>query len=275
MKFLPRNAQRVFKKIPLFNLSKRGKFVLSVLLLTVGLFFSELLTGPLLILVGFVLSVLTVFLLYIALKDDIKPSILYPIIILPFFYTLSFALFYSLIPERLLTRIILILVYSFGLYSLFLSQNIFAISAARTINLVRSARIVSYVLTIFVLFCMASIIFSLRLPVFITPFLIVLVSFLLSFQSLWAYTEDRENTKDVTVYSGFIALMMGELSLILAVWPVTAAIYAIFLTGLFYTYLGLSHTWLEKRLFKSVLWEYVWVGVLSIVFLVLFAKWGI
>ena len=239
------------------------------------MFFSELLTGPLLILAGFVLSVLTVFLLYIALKDDIKPSILYPIIILPFFYTLSFVLFYSLIPERLLTRIVLTLVYSFGLYSLFLSQNIFAISAARTINLVRSARIVSYVLTIFVLFCMASIIFSLRLPVFITPFLIVLVSFLLSFQSLWAYTEDRENTKDVTVYSGFIALMMGELSLILAVWPVTAAIYAIFLTGLFYTYLGLSHIWLEKRLFKSVLWEYVWVGVLSIVFLVLFAKWGI
>lgn len=275
MKLLPRNAQRVLKKIPLFNLNKRGKFVLSVLLLTTGLFFSELLTGPLLILAGFVLSVLTVFLLYIALKDDIKPSILYPIIILPFFYTLSFVLFYSLIPERLLTRIVLTLVYSFGLYSLFLSQNIFAISAARTINLVRSARIVSYVLTIFVLFCMASIIFSLRLPVFITPFLIVLVSFLLSFQSLWAYTEDRENTKDVTVYSGFIALMMGELSLILAVWPVTAAIYAIFLTGLFYTYLGLSHIWLEKRLFKSVLWEYVWVGVLSIVFLVLFAKWGI
>lgn len=275
MKLLPRNAQRVLKKIPLFNLNKRGKFVLSVLLLTMGLFFSELLTGPLLILAGFVLSVLTVFLLYIALKDDIQPSILYPIIILPFFYTLSFVLFYSLIPERLLTRIVLTLVYSFGLYSLFLSQNIFAISAARTINLVRSARIVSYVLTIFVLFCMASIIFSLRLPVFITPFLIVLVSFLLSFQSLWAYTEDRENTKDVTVYSGFIALMMGELSLILAVWPVTAAIYAIFLTGLFYTYLGLSHIWLEKRLFKSVLWEYVWVGVLSIVFLVLFAKWGI
>lgn len=275
MKFLPRSVRRVFKKVPLFSLSKRGKFVLSVLFLTAGIFFSELLTGPQLILVGFLLSVITVFLLYIALKDDIKPSILYPIIILPFFYTLSFTLFYSLIPERLLTRIILTLVYAFGLYSLFLSQNIFAISAARTINLVRSARIVSYVLTIFVLFCMVSIIFSLRLPVFITPFLIALVSFLLSFQSLWAYTEDRENTKEVTVYSGFIALMMGELSLVLAVWPVTAAIYAIFLTGLFYTYLGLSHTWLEKRLFKSVLWEYVWVAVLSIVFLVLFAKWGI
>lgn len=275
MKQLQHFLKKLKKRIPQIVLNKRGKFVLFVFLLTLGMFFSEFLRGVELIIAGFALSLLTVLFLFISLREDIKPSTLYPAIILPFFYTLSFALFYTLIPGRLLTRIIFTGVYSFGLYSLFLSQNIFVISAARTINLVRSARIVSYVLTIFVLFCMASIIFSLRLPVFLTPFFIVIVSFLLSFQSLWAYTEDKENTKEVTVYSGFIALMMGELSFALAIWPVTAAIYAIFLTGLFYTYLGLSHIWLEKRLFKSVLWEYVWVGALSIIFLVVFAKWGV
>lgn len=275
MKLLPRNLKRVALKLPPFSLSKRGKFVLFVFVLTLGVFSSEFLTGTFLILAGLVMAFLTVLFLYIALHEDIKPSTFYPVVILPFFYTLAFVLFYSLIPSRLLSRLIVTSVYAFGLYSLFLSQNIFVISAARTINLVRSARIVSYVITIFVLFCMASIIFSLRLPVFMTPILIAIVSFLLSFQSLWAYTEDRENTKEVTVYSGFIALMMGELALVLTVWPVTAAIYSIFLTGLFYTYLGLSHTWLEKRLFKSVLWEYVWVGTLSILFLVLFSKWGI
>lgn len=275
MKILPRNFKRILLRTPPFSLNKREKFVLFVLILSVGIFFSEFLTELPLILAGLGMACLTVLFLYIALREDIKPSTLYPIIILPFFYTLAFSLFYTLIPSRLLTRIIVTFIYAFGVYSLFLSQNIFAVSAARTINLVRSARIVSYVITIFVLFCMVSIIFSLRLPVFITPILIFVVSFLLSFQSLWAYTEDRENTKEVTIYSGFIALMMGELAFALTIWPVTAAIYAIFLTGLFYTYLGLSHTWLEKRLFKSVLWEYVWVGVLSILFLVIFSKWGI
>jgi hypothetical protein len=68
--------------------------------------------------------------------------------------------------------------------------------------------------------------------------------------------------------------MMIELAFALSIWPVSASIYAIFLTGIFYTYSGLSHAWLEKRLFKGILWEYVWVGVLSVLFLLVFSKWG-
>lgn len=275
MNLLYKLFEIVSKKLPSVKISKRGKFVIFVIILTAGVFLSEFTGGITLLYIGFFLAVLTVVFLYIALKEDIKPKTFYPIIILPFFYTLSFILFYELIPARLLSRFVLTAVYAFGIYSLFLSQNIFAISYARTINLVRSARIVSYVITIFVLFFLLNIVFSLRLPFYITPILVVAAAFLLSFQSLWAYTEDRENTKEVTFYSAFIALMMGELAVSLIIWPVTAAIYAIFLTGLFYVYLGLTHTWLEKRLFKSVLWEYVWVGVLSVLFLILFAKWGI
>ncbi len=256
-------------------LSKRGKFVLCVLALTSGLFFSEYMTGSVLILLSFILSFLTVLFLYLVLREDLsKKTYLFPIFVLPFFYTLSFSLFYSLVPSRFLTRVLLSGVYAFGAYSLFLTQNIFAISVLRTINLLRSARIVSFVITIFVLFFLCNIVFSLRLPLYITPIAIGALSFLMCIQFLWSYSETKESSREVFLFSSSIALMMGELSFVLSIWPVSAAIYAIFLTGIFYTYSGLSHAWLERRLFKGILWEYIWVGFLSILFLLLFSKWG-
>lgn len=264
------------KKIPFIHLSKREKFVLSVVLLSISLFFSEFTTGITVISLGFLLSLLTVVFLYFILRDDVsKKSHFLPILILPFFFTLSFSLFYSLIPARLLTRVMLTGVYAFGAYSLFLTENIFAISSLRTINLLRSARIVSFVITIFVLFFLFNIIFSLRLPLYITPFLVAGISFLMSAQFLWSYSDSREaGGRDVYTFSFGIALMMGQLAFVLSLWPVTAAIYAIFLTGIFYTYSGLSNAWLERRLFKGILWEYIWVGALSILFLLVFSKWG-
>lgn len=257
-------------------LTKRGKFVLCVFLLSLGMYSSELASGTLLIIgLSIVLALLTDFFLFLILRQDIsKKSYIFPIFILPFFFTLSFSLFYSLVPARLITRVLLTVVFAFGAYSLFLTQNIFTISTLRTINLLRSARIVSFVITIFVLFFMFNIIFSLRLPMYITPFLIGALSYLMCIQFLWSYSENKDTSREVNLFSGAIALMMTELAFGLSIWPVTAAIYAIFLTGIFYTYSGLSHAWLEKRLFKGILWEYVWVGILSVVFLLMFSKWG-
>jgi hypothetical protein len=259
----------------LFSLSKRQKLVIATLFLTLSLLAAEIFSGIHHILVGLILSLLTVAVLYGILRRDIANSFYYPLLILPFFYTLSVSIFYLLIPSRLLSVIILTAFYSFGLYSLFLTQNIFAVSSGKTINLLRSARIVSFVITILVHFLLVNIIFSLRLPFFVTPLLITGIVILLNIQSLWVYILDRSMIKEVLRYSILIGLLIGELALVLVIWPIDAAIYAIFLTGIFYTYSGLSHAWFEKRLFKGVLWEYVWVGFLSVFLLLIFAKWGI
>lgn len=261
--------------LPIRSLSKRGKFVVCVLTLSIAMFFSEYATGGVVLFLSLLLGISTVIFLYVILRQDLsKKSYFFPIFILPFFYTVSFALFYSLVPSRLLTRLILTFVYAFGAYSLFLTQNIFTISSLRTINLLRSARIVSFVITIFVLFFLCNIVFSLRLPLYITPFLIGGLTMLMSMQFLWSYSESKEGGNNVLIFSGYIAFMMTELAFVLSLWPASAAIYAIFLTGMFYTYSGLSHAWIEKRLFKGILWEYVWVGVLSILFLLIFSQWG-
>lgn len=263
------------KIFALFQVSKRQKFVLVVSVLSLSLFLSEFLGGQYFLLATIVLSILTDVALYLILKNDIKGTFFYPIFILPFLYTVAFNLFYSLVPARILTRLVMSGIYGFGLYSLFLTQNIFAVSSIRTINLLRSARIVSFVLTIVILFFLINVSFSLRLPIVVLPVLVFIVSFFLSFQSLWVYVFDKSLLSEIMIAAGVISFSLMELSLILILWPVNASIYSIFLTGVFYAYSGVVHAWIEKRLFKGILWEYIWIGFLSILILLFFSKWGI
>lgn len=256
-------------------MNKRQKFILGVFVLTLGIFVSEYLTGANLAIFALFLSILSAVILYVSLASDIKNTFFYPILVLPFFFTLSFCLFYQLIPARLLTRIALTSLYAFGMYSLFLTENIFAVSAIRTITLLRSARIVSFVITIIVFFLLTNIIFSLRLHPLLSPIAIFAISFLLNFQSLWIYSLSKEFLRQDALLSVLIALCLGELSLVLNMWPVDASIYSIFLTGIFYPYSGLAHVWVEKRLFRGILWEYVWVGFLAVLILIFFSNWGL
>jgi len=263
------------KLAKLLTLSKRQKFVFAVLFLSTGVFISEFLSGYYLVMSSIVLSLLTVGFLYFAVRDDIADTFSYPIFILPALFTLSFVLFYPLVPARLFTRIIITAVYAFGLYSLFLTQNIFAVSTIKTINLMRSARIVSFVLTIIVLFLLLNVAFSIRLPFYISFVVVFFFVLSLSFQSLWSYSSDKESGRQMTLLAALIALSLSEISLVLTMWPINASIYSIFLTGIFYSYSGVIHAWIEKRLFKGVLWEYLWVGFLAVLILIIFAKWGI
>lgn len=259
----------------IFNLSKRQKLVMVVILLSFGLFICEYFTGVNLLIAVGLLAVLTDVLLLFILRKDIAGAFFWPILVLPFFYTLAFPFFYTLMPPRLISKLIITLVYAFGLYSLFLTQNIFAVSGLRTINLLRSARIVAFVITLLVLYFMINFLFSLRLPVILTPLLMAPIFFTMNMQSLWTYSLDKQQIKEIVTYSSFITISLIELSYVLALWPVNASIYSLFLTGIFYTFSGLAHAWLEKRLFKGILWEYVWVGFISVLFLVIFSRWGV
>lgn len=259
----------------LLALNKRQKFVIAVGLLSVGVFVSEYFTGLRLTITAFALAAFTNIALLLVLRRDVKGTFYWPILILPFFYTLAFPFFYTLVPERFISRLLIAFLYAFGLYSLFLTQNIFAVSGIRTINLLRSARIVAFVITLLVFYFLVNFIFSLRLPVFITPIFLFFISFFMNLQSLWTYSLDSTQVKPIALFSTVIAFCVLQLSYVLILWPVNASVYSLFLTGIFYTYSGLCHAWLEKRLFKGILWEYVWVGFISVLFLVIFSKWGV
>jgi len=257
------------KKI-FFGTSKRQKFIITVISLSLLLFLAQHLLEKSGLYVAFFLSFFTITLLFLSVGKDLKNNFSPQIFILPFFYSLSFGLFYFLVPARFLSRLIMTSLYAFGLYSLLLSLNIFIVSSVRTIALLSSARTVSFIITLLSYFFLANVAFSMRLNVFFTLILVFAFSFPLILQSLWTYSLDSKFFSHI-LWVASLSLCLVEIALTLWFWQILPTIIALFLTGFFYISVGLSQVWLEKRLFRSVMWEYIWVGVLMFLIFVFFA----
>ena len=269
-----RRRAKLFRlKIPtLPSVNKRQIFVVAVFFLSLGLFITQYLFGKSGIVAAFLLSILTVFFMYWALQKELKERFVPQVFILPFFYSLAFGLFYFLVPARFLTRIIVTLVYSFGLYSLFLSTNIFTVSAIRTIALLSSARTVSFVITILSYFFLANVVFSLHLNIFYLLPLLFLFSFPLIIHSVWTYSLEIK-IKEAVFWAGLFSICILEVALVLWFWPSRPTVLALFMTGFFYSVIGLTQAWFDKRLFKNVILEYVWVAAIVFFVLLLFTSW--
>jgi hypothetical protein len=252
-----------------FSINKRQKFVVAVLILTTGLIYTEFQFGRLGIFISLFLAVLTDVFLFWALYQDIKDKFVFEIFILPFFYSLSFGLFCFLTPN-FVYRIVLAIVYAFGMYSLYLSQNIFIVSSTRTIALLSGARIVSSVVTLVSFFLLTNVVFTLHLVIFPILLLILIYTYLLFYQSLWTYSLQKV-TQPLVVWVSVLTLCIIELVSILWFWPTKSPIISLFITGFFYIVTGLSHIWFEKRFFKGILWEYAWVGFVVIFILIVFS----
>jgi len=264
--------QKKIKQHKQFRLGKRQKFIISVVILSVGLFILEYLFTQFGVYLAFLISGLANVFLYWTLRKDLKENFYFQIFILPFLYCLSFGLFYFLEPALLRTRIITTTLFSIGLYSLFLSENIFIVASIRTIALLNGARIVTFVVTLISYFFLTNIIFSLRTNIFLTLILILLSSMLFLVHALWTYTFEKDVRKDA-LWILVLSCSLVELATILWFWPTTSTITALFLTGAFYTLVGLVQVWLDKKLFKGVLWEYVWVACFIFFLLLWFTHW--
>jgi len=266
---LPTIKQRVIKRN---FLTKRQKLVVGVIVLSSGLFFVEQFLKESGIYFVALLSFVTNIFLFWALKDDLKNNFTVQTFILPFFFTLSFGLFYLLFPERLIVKIALTVIYAVGLYAVYLSHNIFVVSSVRTIALLSSARTVSFITTLISFFILTNVIFSLHLNIIFTILFIGIATFPLIVHSIWNYNLDKDIKSEIP-WGVMLTISVIEVSLLLWFWPSSATIIALFLTGFLYIILGLSHLWFEKRLFKSVLWEYIYVAVAVFLMLLVFTPW--
>jgi hypothetical protein len=263
------------KRLITIVISKRQKFVFGVGVLSFGLFLlGNNQVGKYALHIAITLAILSDAFLLWAVYKDLKENFNGSVFILPFFYSFAFGLFYFLVPARFLFRIILCVIYALGLYSLFLVQNIFTVASIRTIALLQGARIVSIVITLLAYFFLSNIIFSLHLHILPMLFLITLCTYLLAYQSIRTYVLQKSAYPSLKLWTGGLTLCLIESAALLWFWPGTPTVNAIFLAGFFYTLVGLSHMWFERRLFRSVLWEYSWVGVVVFCILVAFTQWG-
>ncbi len=273
IQFLNRNAKRAVKSaMKEFRASKRQRFIVSVLILSIGLFISEYFLGRSGIFMVFALSSLAAFFLYLSLYNDLEDNFYWQVFILPFFYSLAFGLFYLLVPARFLTRVVMTSLYALGLYSLFLSTNIFTVSSIRTIALLTSARTVSFAIMLLSYFFLSNVVFSLHINALFTLILVLAYTFPMVLASVWFYTLDRSLRANF-IWTGSITLLLMQVALVLWFWASTPTLIALFITGMFYTLVGLSQAWFEKRLFRGVILEYFWVSAVAFFIFIAFSSW--
>jgi len=190
-------------------------------------------------------------------------------------FTAAAGLFYILLPESWLSRLSIMLMFGLGQYALLLSGNIFSVAMIRTIALFRAASAVGFVMTLLTAFFLFNTILSFRLIFWQTGIAVSVSSFLLLLTALWSVElENRISTK-VLQYSAVLAFLMGFFAIAVSFWPVSVAVTSLFFCTMLYVLMGVVQHHFVQRLFSRTIWEYVTVGTVVTITMLLTAGWGV
>ncbi len=193
--------------------------------------------------------------------------------LLPVLFTIVIYLFYFLFPVRWLTRIPFIAIYAISFYALLLTSNIFNVGVEKNLQLYRAAFSVNYFFHTFLIFLFLNILFSLRLDFLINGLGVGIVIFPLALQFLWTIKLDLSLDRQALLHAGFIAFVMFQLAMLLSFVPFRSSIAALLLSAGYYSFTGLTTAYLDSRLFKNTIREYVFVLSFVLAIAVLTLNW--
>lgn len=263
--------------LPRVTISKRQKFVFLSLILSLGFLIIQLLGGEsgearflgigALSLAAFLFSAWV-------LKEEISGIKWLTLLILPTAFTATLGLAYFLFPVRWLTRLPTTFLYGVGMYAILLTENIYNVAAEKTIQLVRAAQAVGFLLTLITFFLFFITLFSFHLPFWENFLLVSGVAFPLIFQSLWSVKMEKGITRQILTMSLFLALILGEMALVFSFWPMKIIFLAFLLTATSYTLVGSTQQELLERLFKKTASEFLAVSVIVFLFILWTTHWG-
>lgn len=204
-----------------------------------------------------------------ALSDDLQAHEWLTIIPFPAFYATAVALFYFLLPEMILSRLAIVLVFGVGMYALFLTSNIFSVAKGRTIQLLYAAHAVALFFTMLTSLLFSNVIFSLRLPFYFNAALIFASHFPLVLTALWSVELPQRLERSLLGYTAVFSLILAELALAFSFLPLPVWSQALFIMSLLYVGLSVLQSLLKGRLFQNTITEYNLVASLMLVLFVL------
>lgn len=254
-----------------FLFNKRVKIIVSSGLLTLGLLGSQFV--PVYFIYQFIAGLavaalmLSIWVLWEGL-NILKAALL---MLLPMLFTLAVASYFLLIPAEWL-KILVALVFGLVFYILLLSQNIFNVSSLRTIPLYRVASTTVFVLTIFTASLLFVVIYSFHFPFYINGPAVFLLSFFLILPIMWSVQMEKLNQL-IVFYSVILALIVGEVGLVLSFWPLTNAMSSVVLALVLYMVLGISTDTLRERLSKEAVLGYIKWSIPIFLIAALTASW--
>lgn len=255
-------------------ISKRKRFVIASVLLSIGFLGIQTLPEAFRFISIGILGIFTLIFFILSLWEGLSRDLTLLTLILPFFYTIAIGFFWFLLPSNVLARFPVIILYGIGIYSLSLTMNIYTVSAIRTIALLRAARGVGFVLTLFTMFLIFDNILSLRQTPFITSPLIFLVTLPIFLQGYWSITLQKRLSINIVNLTLISALVCAQIATCLFFWPVSVAVGSLFLTLTAYVLLGLGQAHLEGRLFSETVRDYIIVAALVFFGMYFFTSWS-
>ena len=270
---LKKSKKRRRRKKQLLYLSKRKKLVLVTALITFGFWGLSYFQGVYRYMFIGVLTVISAILVTWALREDLKGITWLVAPILPMMFVASVSLFNFLLPEKILTRLILIVLFAIGMYAILLTENIFTVSALRTIQLLRAAQALGFLFSLIVSFLMFDTIFSFYFNPFYNFLLIFLVSIPICLQGVWSGSLEEKLNLQIWKYTFSLAFIIGQGAFFVSMWPVNIIVTSLFLVTILYVGLGLIQQAMAGRLFKATINEYMRVGVLVFVILLVMGNW--
>jgi hypothetical protein len=256
------------------QLTKRQQFVLITGILTGILMLTQLapvdvIRYPMVILLAAITYVAAAF----ALREDLGGIEWVTLLIPPTLYSAAVALFYFLLPARWLTRIPVAGLYAIGLYAFLLTENIYNVAANRTIALLRAARSVGFLLTIFTFYLLTLTVVSFRAYPWWNMIIISLLSFLHIFPSLWLMELTGQASRRIIVMSIALSALLGELAWVLSFWPTPTAMIALLMASVFYSTVGMGQEYLANKLYKKTVIGFFLVCIFVFIATLFTTRW--
>lgn len=246
-------------------MTKRRKFLLVSILLSIGLLIVQRLPVESRYSAIIFFAIAAYLLTAWSLFKDLRGVNWLVNLILPTMYPVSVALFYFLLPQAVITRSVVVILFAISMYGLLLTVNIFAVATTRTIQLLRAARAVGFILSILTSAFLFHVIFSLGVTGWLVGLLVFAVSLPILWQGVWSYVAAISAKREF--YYGLVgAVVMAQMAMALSFWLIEVPLASVVLAMGMYVILGLFQHDLEGRLFTRTIQEYL--GFAGIVFLV-------
>ncbi len=249
-------------------LTKRRKFVIVSALLTIGLLVIQRLSVESRYAAIAFFALAAYCLTAWSLFKELRGVAWLTNLVLPTLYPTAVALFYFLLPQAPLTQMIVLILFAVSMYGLLLTANIFAVASIRTIQLLRAARAVGFLLSILASAFLYHVIFSLHLPFYLVLLLTFVASYPLMLAGAWSYhLSDRIGIEARYALVG--SLLVMEMAWALSFWLIEVPLASIVLAMVMSVVFGLFQHDLEERLFTRTVQEYLgFAGIVMIVVII-------
>lgn len=255
------------------RIDKRYRMGFSVLILGTLMFISTFFYFDKAILFVPLFAVLTYFLTYFSLLEEIEKIGWIGLFIMPELISVFFYIFYFLFPGRWLTRVPFVVVYMVSVYAVLLCSNIFNVGVEKNLQLYRAAFSINFFYQTFISFVIFNLLFSLKNYFFLNVIVIGVVGYLLSLHLFWTIRLKMFLEKEIKLYAIFVGLALAELGFVLSFIPLKTTVYALFLSSSYYSLTGIIHNYIEEKLFKETIREFIIVWLVVLVITLLSISW--